>query len=116
MSAGGPMGLMKIHDVISFPERYWTCDYQELFPPELQNILIHLHEMFNSRRAELLGERQKRQKNYDSGVLPAFLDSQSVAVTTNWKVAPIPQELLCRRVEITGPVNSAKMVINMLSR
>src|SRR5690606_3466493 len=28
----------------------------------------------------------------------------------------IPSELMCRRVEITGPVNSAKMVINMLSR
>lgn len=110
------MGLMKIHDVISFPERYWTSDYQELFPFELQNILIHLHEKFNSRRVKLLEERQDRQKNYDAGLLPEFLDPQSVAVTTNWKVAPIPQELLCRRVEITGPVNSAKMVINMLSR
>lgn len=33
----------------------------------------------------------------------------------NWKVAPTPEVLQKRRVEITGPANDAKMVINMLN-
>lgn len=110
------MSMIQIHDVVTFPEKYWTADYQELFSPEFLKILIHLHEKFNPRRLELLNARIERQKKYDQGELPQFLDRNSEAVKSNWKVSPIPKELLCRRVEITGPVNSAKMVINMLNR
>lgn len=110
------MGLIKINDSISFSEKYWNSDYKEIFPQELQRLLIQLHQKYNPRRLRLLQERQERQKEYDQGSLPAFLDRNSEAVKGQWKVAPIPNELLCRRVEITGPVNSAKMVINMLSR
>lgn len=110
------MNMIKIHDVVSFPEKFWTPEYQELFSPDFVQLLIHMHEKFNSRRIKLLEERHERQKKYDQGELPQFLDRHSEAVTGTWKVAPIPKELLCRRVEITGPVNSAKMVINMLNR
>jgi malate synthase len=110
------MNMIKIHDVVSFPEKFWTPDYQELFSPEFCKLLVHMHEKFNSRRLKLLDERAVRQKKYDQGELPQFLDKHSEAVTGTWKVAPIPKELSCRRVEITGPVNSAKMVINMLNR
>jgi malate synthase len=57
-----------------------------------------------------------RQRDFDQGALPDFLDRNSEMVKGDWKVNPLPPELLTRRVEITGPVNSAKMVINMLSR
>lgn len=110
------MNMIKIHDVVSFPEKFWTPDYQELFSPEFLRLMIHMHEKFNHRRVKLLEDRIERQKKYDSGEVPQFLDRNSEAVKGNWKVAPIPKELLCRRVEITGPVNSAKMVINMLNR
>ena len=40
----------------------------------------------------------------------------AMALSGGWKVAPVPADLRVRRVEITGPVNSAKMVINMLGR
>lgn len=110
------MSMFKIHDVVSFPQKFWTPDYQELFPPELVKLLIHMHEKFNSKRTRLLEERQERQEMYDRGGFPQFLDRSSEAVTGSWKVSPIPPELKCRRVEITGPVNSAKMVINMLNR
>lgn len=33
----------------------------------------------------------------------------------NWKVAPTPEAAQARRVEITGPANDPKMVINMLN-
>lgn len=110
------MNMFKIHDVVSFPEKFWTSEYQELFPVELIELLIHMHEKFNSQRLGLLEARAVRQKQYDQGEVPKFLDRNSEAVAGNWKVASIPKELLCRRVEITGPVNSAKMVINMLNR
>lgn len=88
----------------------------DLFPDRLQQLLLQFHKKFNPARLELLQQREVRQKEYDQGKLPVFLDKNSIAVTGNWKVSPIPKDLLCRRVEITGPVNSAKMVINMLSR
>lgn len=110
------MSMLKIHDVVSFPEKYWNAEYQELFPPELIKLLIHLHEKFNLRRTRLLEDRALRQKSFDQGEHPQFLDPSSEAVKGRWKVAPLPPELLSRRVEITGPVHSAKMVINMLNR
>jgi malate synthase len=108
--------MVKIHDVVSFPRKYWDSDHRELFPPELVNLLIRLHEKFNHRRLRLLEDRALRQERYDRGEVPDFEDRTSEAVRGNWKVAPIPRELLRRRVEITGPVNSTKMVINMLNR
>ncbi|MFP5385509.1 MAG: malate synthase [Bacteriovoracia bacterium] len=110
------MGTVKIHDVVTFPGKFWTTEFQELFPEELINLLIHMHQKFNPRRLKLLEERRVRQSEYDAGKLPGFPDPSSVAASGNWKVGKIPSELLCRRVEITGPVNSAKMVINMLNR
>lgn len=110
------MTTFKLNDVVSFPEKFWTADYKELFPNDLVKLLVDLHEKFNQRRKDLLEDRQGRQKKYDQGAVPEFLDRNSEAVTSHWKVSPIPKELLCRRVEITGPVNSAKMVINMLNR
>lgn len=110
------MSTIKIHDVVSFPEKFWTSSYQELFPKECLDLIVHLHEKFNQRRLKLIEDRKERQREYDSGKLPQFLDRNSEAASGKWKVSPIPKELLTRRVEITGPVNSAKMVINMLNR
>lgn len=87
----------------------------ELFPEKLLSLVRELHHEFNSERLELLKARKRRQKHYDDGELPSYL-GESEATTSPWKIARIPEELLCRRVEITGPVNSTKMVINMLSR
>lgn len=110
------MSLKNIGYDLSFPEQYWTHEYQEILPPELIKLISKLHHEFEPRRQELLKNREIRQKEFDSGKLPEYLDRNSTAVRGDWKVAPVPEELTCRRVEITGPVNSAKMVINMLSR
>jgi malate synthase len=100
----------------SFPQTFWSSEGGVLFPPELTGLLCELHREFDPERQRLLIERKKRQSLYDQGELPQYLDRHSEAVTGDWKVAPLPPELQCRRVEITGPVNSAKMVINMLNR
>lgn len=110
------MGLIDVDRNFSFSEKFWTSEYQELFPHELRELIIYLHQKFNADRKRLLEERKKRQEEFDRGLFPNFLDPDSEAVKGSWTVAPIPRELMRRRVEITGPVNSAKMVINMLSR
>ena len=88
----------------------------ELFPQELLDLIKFLHRKLNPERIKLLKEREERQTRYDRGEVPTFLSTDSEAIQGSWKVAAIPRELMKRRVEITGPVNSAKMVINMLSR
>lgn len=110
------MSFIQIGHGISFPETFWKCQYQDLFPPALLQLLAELHRDFEPTRRDLLERRKMRQRDFDQGVIPDFLDRNSERVKGDWKVRELPAELLCRRVEITGPVNSAKMVINMLSR
>lgn len=83
---------------------------------DVVSLLAELHRTFEKPRQELLLARKARQEGYDLGKLPQYGDQSSDVITSNWKVAPVPADLQCRRVEITGPVNSTKMVINMLSR
>lgn len=99
-----------------FPEEYWTCEYQDLFPQKLLSILSQLMKELGPQRDILIMRRGQRQFAWNCGELPDFPDRNSEAVKGDWKIDQLPRELLKRRVEITGPVNSAKMVINMLSR
>jgi len=89
---------------------------EKILDPELQNLLIELHQTFNQKREQLLQARLERQNRYDQGQLPQYENTNSEAANGQWQVASLPKDLLCRRVEITGPVNDTKMVINMLSR
>jgi len=93
----------------------WTQQAETLLPYELLLTVSHLHKKFNQRRLDLLEARKIRQDKYDSGALPAYIQEGSLPHHADWQVAPIPQDLLKRRVEITGPINSKKMVINMLN-
>ena len=87
-----------------------------MLTPEAVSLLAELSRELEPERRQLLEARKTRQAAFDAGEVPKYLDRQSEAVQGDWKVAPLPQDLLRRRVEITGPVNSTKMVINMLSR
>jgi len=87
-----------------------------LFPDEVLALLAELHRRFEPRRQVLLDARKRRQTDYDAGRLPGYGDPDHPALNEAWRVAEVPRDLRCRRVEITGPVSSAKMVINMLSR
>jgi malate synthase len=82
--------------------------------PEACEFLIELARTFESRRQHLLERRRMRQHELDNGKLPDFL-SETVAIReAEWTVAPIPKDLVDRRVEITGPVDR-KMIINALN-
>ena len=81
-----------------------------LTPPALA-LVAALHRQFEPRRQELLAARVERARRLDDGERPDFLAETRSIREGDWKIAPIPKALHCRRVEITGPVD-AKMVIN----
>ena len=86
----------------------------EILTPEALNFIVDLERRFGPRRRELLAARVERQKKFDAGARPDFLPETAEIRKANWTVAPLPADLLDRRVEITGPVDR-KMVINALN-
>ena len=73
-----------------------------------------LQRRFGARVKELLAARAATQANIDAGWRPDFLASTKKIREREWTVAKLPNDLLDRRVEITGPVDR-KMVINALN-
>ncbi|MES2390241.1 MAG: malate synthase A [Acidobacteriota bacterium] len=88
--------------------------YAEILTPEALAFVAGLQRKFNSRRRELLAARAERQKRLDAGEKPDFLAATRSTREADWKVAPLPADLLDRRVVITGPVDR-KMIINALN-
>ncbi len=86
----------------------------EILTPEALDFLAGLHRRFDRRRRALLEERAKRQKRFDAGERPDFLEETREIREGDWRVAPIPADLQDRRVEITGPTDR-KMIINALN-
>ena len=88
--------------------------YPQLLTEEALEFLSALHQKFNSKRLALLERREKQQEIFDKGAFPSFpVETKSIR-ESDWTAAPIPEDLLDRRVEITGPVDR-KMVINALN-
>jgi malate synthase len=88
--------------------------HAQILTPEALDFIVDLHRTFNARRKELLNARQERQKRLDAGERPDFLAETRALRESEWTVAPIPADILDRRVEITGPVER-KMIINALN-
>jgi malate synthase len=88
--------------------------YAQILTPEAVAFLAGLQRRFNERRKTLLAARQERQKRLDAGEKPEFLAETKEIRESAWTVAPLPKDILDRRVEITGPVDR-KMIINALN-
>ncbi|MGE0179235.1 MAG: malate synthase A [Sphingomonas sp.] len=86
----------------------------EILTDEALTFLGALHRRFDARRKALLAARTERQRAFDAGALPDFPPETANIRAGDWTVAPIPQDLMDRRVEITGPTDR-KMVINALN-
>ncbi len=86
----------------------------EILTPEARRFVAKLASAFDARRLDLLARRQVRQVQLDAGHFPDFLPETAGIRAKEWTVAPIPADLIDRRVEITGPVDR-KMVINALN-
>jgi malate synthase len=85
-----------------------------ILTPQATKFLTKLSSRFEPRRQELLARRQIIQQQIDGGKMPDFLPETESVRKSDWRVAPIPKDLLDRRVEITGPVDR-KMIINALN-
>ena len=82
--------------------------------PNSLALVARLARAFEDRRRELLTARASRQLRILEGERPEFLPDTRTIRESDWTVAPIPPDLLDRRVEITGPVDR-KMIINALN-
>src|SRR3954447_458394 len=91
-----------------------SAEFAQVLTPEALAFVAKLHRRFEARRQELLAGRAARQKAFDAGAKPDFLEETRHIRESGWKVASQPQDLLDRRVEITGPTDR-KMVINALN-
>jgi malate synthase len=89
-------------------------DFEKVLTREAVAFLADLQRRFNPRREELLAARAERQQRLDAGEKPDFLPETAQVRESDWAVAPLPQDILDRRVEITGPVDR-KMIINALN-
>ncbi|MDN4593978.1 malate synthase A [Polycladomyces subterraneus] len=92
-----------------------TPTFAEILTPEAVAFVAGLERKFGRRRIELLQRRAERQKRFDAGEKPGFLPETEEIRKGDWKIAPVPEDLQDRRVEITGPAGDRKMVINALN-
>src|SRR6266699_2028763 len=91
-----------------------TAEFAEILTPEAMAFVATLVRTFSGRREELLQRRVQRQAEIDAGKMPDFLPETERIRQGSWTVAPIPDDLQDRRVEITGPAER-KMTINALN-
>lgn len=88
--------------------------YADILTDGALAFLEALHKKFNQDRIALLEKRAIQQEIFNSGETPIFPLETKTIRNTAWTAAKIPEPLLDRRVEITGPVDR-KMVINALN-
>jgi malate synthase len=90
------------------------AQYVEILTPEAIAFLAELEHRFGSRRKQLLEARKDRLERLNAGERPDFLPETREIREAEWTVTSVPEDLLDRRVEITGPVDR-KMIINALN-
>src|SRR5262249_50144328 len=85
-----------------------------VLPPGAGASTEGLTRRFRPRIDDLLARRRAAQLRFDQAARPDFLAETADVRCDTWTIAPVPQDLLDRRVEITGPVDR-KMIINALN-
>jgi malate synthase len=88
--------------------------YEKILTPEAVAFVASLERRFGAERQRLLRLRTEIQEQFDAGWRPDFPAETQGLRNADWTVAPLPKDLLDRRVEITGPTDR-KMVINALN-
>ena len=88
---------------------------KEILTPEALSFLEKLHQRFATTRDELLEARVTARAEAAKAGGMDFLPETREIRESEWQVAPAPEKLRDRRVEITGPVAPAKMAINALN-
>ncbi|MER6970180.1 malate synthase A [Nocardioides sp. NPDC000445] len=86
----------------------------EILTPEALDFVAELQRRFGARRDELLAARRVRREEVARTGRLDFLPETADVRAGDWTVAPVPEDLQDRRVEITGPTDR-KMTINALN-
>ena len=97
-----------------FLQREPSSGSDEVLTPAALAFIAGLARRFAPRVRQILESRREAQARYDDGERPDFLEATREIREDHWAVAPLPVDLLDRRVEITGPAEP-KMVINGLN-
>jgi malate synthase len=93
---------------------FMTDEFEQILSPQAVAFVADLEREFRDRRRQLLDRRHRRQLELDAGTELDFLPETRAIRDGDWTIAPLPKDLLDRRVEITGPPDR-KMVINALN-
>jgi len=88
--------------------------FETVLTPEAVAFAVALERKFGAERRRLLARRAEVQAKLDGGWKPVFRPETKAIREADWTVAKLPEDLLDRRVEITGPVDR-KMIINALN-
>ncbi len=88
--------------------------YEQVLTTDALQFIADLARRFEPQRRLLMEARAERQAKLDAGALPDFLPETQKIRENSWTIAGIPDDLLDRRVEITGPT-TRKMIINALN-
>jgi malate synthase len=91
-----------------------AAPYAEILTADALAFHATLERAFAPRRASVLAARVARQRDFDAGRMPDFLAETRAVREGDWTCAPVRDDIVDRRVEITGPVDR-KMVINALN-
>ena len=91
-----------------------SSEFEKIISSECMDFITELHHLFNPKRLHLLEERKKIQKKIDNGWVPDFNKETRQIRESEWTILSTPDDLLDRRVEITGPPVK-KMIINALN-
>ena len=87
---------------------------QQVLSPEALAFVADLARCFAPRIEQALERREARRQRWERGEPLGFLPETASVRAAEWKVAPLPADLMKRVVEITGPVDR-KMIINALN-
>jgi len=88
--------------------------FEAVLTDEALAFIADLSRKFEGERQRLMRLRSERQKAWDGGEhLDFLLETKSIR-DGDWKIRGIPEDLLDRRVELTGPVDR-KMIINAVN-
>jgi malate synthase len=87
----------------------------ELFTPTFIEYLVRLHDEFTPRIHGLRARRTEMLKAaHEQGIMPTHLPVSEIN-TGNWRVPPVPEDLLKPGIEISGPASITHMFINALN-
>lgn len=108
------MTSTKTYELFEPPHAAFALAGEAILTPPALNLVADLSMRFAPRVKERLAARQERQHRLDRGETLNFLSETRDVREGDWRVAHLPEDLLDRRVEITGPTDR-KMIINALN-